>query len=100
MTICHISALLFNNRLKLLKKLIKGERMLEFSEIMSRLKRSLHEESGERILDKDLAKALGFTPSYYAVIKRREKIPYQAIALFAHEKNLSLNWIFFNKSIP
>ena len=73
--------------------------MLEFSAIMSRIKRSLYEESKERILDKDLAKALGFEPSYYAVIKRRKKIPYKAIALFANEKNLSLNWIFFNKSV-
>ena len=73
--------------------------MLEFTDIMNRIKRSLYEESGERILDKDLAKALGFEPSYYAVIKRRHKIPYRAIVLFANEKNLSLNWIFFNKSV-
>jgi hypothetical protein len=74
--------------------------MLEFSDIMGRLKRHLYEERGEKILDKDLAIALGFAPSYYAVIKKRHKIPYKAIALFANERDLSLNWIFFNKSIP
>ncbi len=73
--------------------------MLDFSDIMSRLKKTLYNETGERILDKDLALALGFEPSYYAVIKKRNKIPYKAIALFANEKNLSLNWIFFNKTI-
>ena len=85
--------------LSYLKLFIKGEQMLEFSDIMSRIKRYLYEESGERILDKDLAVALGFDPTYYAVIKKRHKIPYKAIALFANEKDLSLNWIFFNKSI-
>ena len=71
--------------------------MLDFTEIMKRIKRVLFEESGERVYDKDIAKALGFEASYYAVIKRRRKIPYRAIALFANEKNISLNWIFFNK---
>jgi len=74
--------------------------MLDFSDIMSRIKKILYNERGEKILDKELAVALGFDPTYYAVIKRRHKIPYKAIALFANEKNLSLNWIFFNKSIP
>ena len=74
--------------------------MLEYSDIMNRIKKVLHEESGKRVLDKDLAKALGFDPTYYAVIKKRHKIPYKAIALFANEKNLSLNWIFFNKTTP
>jgi len=74
--------------------------VIEFSDVMSRVKNFLHEEKGKKILDKDIAKALGFEPSYYAVIKKRHKIPYKAIALFANRKNLSLNWIFFNKSIP
>ena len=85
---------------KIIQKVIGVLHMLDFSDIMSRIKKILHKESGERILDKDLATALGFDPSYYAVIKKRHKIPYKAIALFANEKNLSLNWIFFNKTIP
>jgi len=73
--------------------------LLEFTEIMKRLKRYLYEESGERIYDKDLAEALGFSASYYAVIKRRHKIPYKAIVLFADKKELSINWILFNKKV-
>ena len=73
--------------------------MLDFTEIMNRIKRVLFEESGKRIYDKDIAKALGFEASYYAVIKRRKRVPYRAIALFANEKEISLNWIFFNKKV-
>jgi hypothetical protein len=74
--------------------------MLDFIEIMSRIKTILSKKNGEKIYDKEIAKALGLKPSYYAVIKRRNKIPYKAIALFAHQNSLSLNWIFFNKRVP
>ena len=73
--------------------------MLDFLDIMNRIKKTLHNESGERILDRDLAIALGLDPTYYAVIKKRHKIPYRAIALFANEKDLSLNWILLNKTV-
>lgn len=73
--------------------------MLDFLDIMNRIKKTLYNESGERILDRDLAIALGLDPTYYAVIKKRHKIPYKAIALFANEKDLSLNWILLNKTV-
>lgn len=73
--------------------------MLEFTDIMNRVKIVLQKEKGTKIYDKEIAQALGFKASYYAVIKKRHKIPYEAIALFANKKNLSLNWIFFNKSL-
>lgn len=73
--------------------------MLEFTDIMNRVKMVIAKEKGERVYDKDIAEALGVKPTYYAVIKKRHKIPYEAIALFANRNNLSLNWIFFNKSI-
>jgi len=79
---------------------IIGIKMLDFTEIMARIKKILSEETGEKVYDKDIAKALGFKASYYAVIKRRHKIPYKAIALFADKNSLSLNWIFFNKLLP
>jgi len=74
--------------------------MLDFTDIMSRIKKILSKKTGEKIYDKDIAKALGLEASYYAVIKRRSKIPYKAIALFADKNSLSLNWIFFNKQLP
>ena len=72
--------------------------MLNFNEIMHRIKTHLYQQSGERVYDKDLAHALELDATYYAVIKRRKRIPYQAILLFANSHNISLDWIFFNKS--
>jgi len=71
--------------------------MLEFHTIMNRIKKIIYKETNNRVYDKDIAEALGFKPSHYAVIKKRHRIPYKAIALFANEKNISLNWIFFDK---
>ncbi|MBU1666811.1 hypothetical protein KKC13_00185 [bacterium] len=73
--------------------------MLEFTDIMNRVKMILQQEKGKKVYDKEIAEALGFKATYYAVIKKRHKIPYEAIALFANRKNLSLNWIFFNKAL-
>ena len=101
MTICHIMPLLFNYTLKFTKiTILQEQEMLDFIEIMSRIRKILSDETGKKIYDKDIANALGFKASYYAVIKRRHKIPYKAIALFADKKALSLNWIFFNKQLP
>lgn len=73
--------------------------MLEFTDIMNRVKMILEKEKGRKVYDKEIAEALGVKATYYAVIKKRHKIPYEAIALFANRNNLSLNWIFFNKSL-
>ena len=68
--------------------------MMDFHEISKRLKEILSViEKKEKILDKDIANALHLDPQYYAVIKRRKKIPYEAIALFCKQKRLSLNWV-------
>ncbi len=68
--------------------------MIEFSDAMQRIKRVLANKSNKKkILDKDVALALGLDPQYYAVMKRRNKIPYEAIAYFSHIHNLNMNWI-------
>jgi len=71
--------------------------MLKFQNIMNRIKKVIYQETKERVYDKELAKALGLKPTHYAVIKRRHRIPYEAITLFAYKKDISLNWIFFDK---
>ena len=72
--------------------------MGSFHEIMQRLKESIITiEKRTKILDKDVAKALGLTAQYFAVIKRREKIPYEAIALFCQRHRLSINWILLGQ---
>lgn len=68
--------------------------MIHFQEVASRLKEALFSiEKREKIKDKDLALALELTPQYYAVIKKRGKIPYAEIAYFCRCRNINMNWI-------
>jgi len=72
--------------------------MIHFYEVSSRLREVISQrEKREKIKDKDIAKSLGLTPQYYAVIKRRNKIPYEAIALFCKKNHLSMNWILLKQ---
>ena len=67
---------------------------IHFHSIMQRLETVLREKNHkEKILNKELATELGLTPDYYAVIKKRGKIPYLSLALFAQKEHLNLNWL-------
>jgi len=68
--------------------------MISFSEVLHRLKSILIEQhQQQKILDRDVAAALELDPQYFAVIKRRNKIPYEAIARFCHKHKINMNWI-------
>jgi len=68
--------------------------MIDFYEVMQRIKIILSTQiKKEKILDKDIALALNLDPQYYAVMKRRKKIPYESIAYFSKSHKLSINWI-------
>jgi len=72
--------------------------MIDFHEVMLRIKEVLQKEiKKEKILDKDIALSLEINPQNYAVIKRRKKIPYEAIAYFTKKRNINMNWILFSK---
>ena len=72
--------------------------MIHFSEVLHRLREAVASiEKREKVKDKDMAKALGLTPQYFAVIKRRNKIPYKEIALFCKKNRLSINWILLKQ---
>jgi len=72
--------------------------MSSFHEIADRLKEAIAVlEDRDKIRDKDLAGALGLTPQYYAVIKRRERIPYEAIVRFCQRYTLSLHWVLLGQ---
>jgi len=72
--------------------------MIDFYEVMQRVKQilSLHNKK-EKILDRDIADALELNPQYFAVIKRRKKIPYEAITHFCKRYNISMNWILLEQ---
>ena len=67
---------------------------VHFHNIMQRLEEVLRTKTGKtKILNKELAAELGLTPDYFAVIKKRGKIPYLSLALFAQKEKINLNWL-------
>ena len=67
--------------------------MIDFKDVMQRVKTILLQESKEtKILDRDIASALDLDPQYFAVIKRRKKIPFVHLAYFckAHKDQYEL----------
>ena len=72
--------------------------MIDFYDVMQRIKHILSKQiKKNKILDKDVAIALNIQPQNYAVIKKRRRIPYEAIAYFSKENKLNMTWILFNK---
>ncbi len=72
--------------------------MILFNEIMHRIEKVIAVDTEKRrIYNKDIARALKLTPEYFAVIKKRGKIPYEAIADFCRDREISINWILFGQ---
>ena len=72
--------------------------MIDFLDVMQRVKTILlQEKKKEKILDRDIASALDLDPQYFAVIKRRKKIPYEKLAFFCKETKVSLNWVLLEQ---
>ena len=72
--------------------------MIAFQDIIQRLQNLLLEESGStKILDREIALTLGLDPQYFAVIKRRKKIPYEALAAFCYQRHINLNWLLMGQ---
>lgn len=72
--------------------------MIDFQEVMQRVKTILLAQSKkDKILDRDIANALKLDPQYFAVIKKRNKIPYVHLAYFCKESKVSLNWILLEQ---
>jgi len=72
--------------------------MIDFKTVMQRIREILTaKENRKKILDRELASMLRLDPQYFAVIKRRNKIPYEAIACFCKERQISMNWILMEQ---
>ena len=73
--------------------------MIDFLDVSERIKGILqYKLKKHKIYDRDIAAELGLTPQYYAVIKKRKKIPYEAIALFCQQYRVSINWILLEQA--
>ena len=72
--------------------------MIQFNDIMHRIEKIVTANTEKRrIYNKEIAQALELTPEYFAVIKKRGKIPYEAIADFCQKREISINWILFGQ---
>ncbi len=71
---------------------------MNFQDISNRIKRVISDKTGrEKVMDKEIAKHLSLEAQYYAVIKRRNKIPFEAIAYFCKKYNTSMNWVLLGQ---
>lgn len=72
---------------------------MEFDEIIKRLRAILSNgNSAQKIYDKDIALALELDAQYFAVMKKRKKIPFKEIAIFCNKNNLNINQILFKSN--
>ncbi len=72
--------------------------MIDFLPVIHRIKEILlNEKKKSRILDREIALALKLDPQYFAVIKRRKKIPYESIAYFCKEYHINMNWVLLGE---
>ena len=64
--------------------------------VVERIKDVLSKEYPEsRVLDKNVAHALGITPGALAVKKSRNLLPYDELTMFCITNRVNTNWLFF-----
>ncbi|WOE70176.1 S24 family peptidase [Hydrogenimonas thermophila] len=72
--------------------------MLTFEEVNNRLKDILSTELGEKkVYDKDVAEALDIDPAYFAVLKKRGRLPLEAVVAFCAKRSISINWLLYDQ---
>lgn len=70
--------------------------MRDFEAIIKELKSYLADGRSVKVLDKDVAKALGVTQAQFATIKSRNSTPYANILEFCKREELCCSEIFFD----
>ena len=72
--------------------------MMEFNTVIQKIKEVLGEKKErKKILDREVASSLKLDPQYFAVIKKRNKVPYKAIAYFCKEHQVNMNWVLLDQ---
>ncbi len=69
--------------------------MRNFHSIITQLKHYMSVNKEGKVLDKDLAKALGMSQANFATVKRRNSTPYENILIFCKKEELCCTDIFF-----
>ncbi len=71
--------------------------MNDFQTIIPKLKALLSQTQPTRVHDKDVAAALGLSPSTFASMKRRNTTPYRALLDFCAERRINANRLLFQR---
>ena len=73
--------------------------MNSFVEIVEEIKSIISSEFGsKKIFDKDVADVLGISQMNFATMKKRNKIPFEALLDFCAKKSISINWLLYGQS--
>ncbi len=76
---------------------MKNSQVRELSE---KLKDILSLEIPNRkVLDKDVARALGINDTTFATIKHRNSIPYSKVVAFCAKRRININWLLFSQAV-
>ncbi|MCT7908444.1 S24 family peptidase [Arcobacter lacus] len=70
---------------------------MQIQDILDRIKQKFMQTEDKAYSEKDISIALGFHPTYIAVTKSRDSIPYENIIKLCQEKNWSLDEILLGK---
>ncbi|MFA6137669.1 MAG: helix-turn-helix domain-containing protein [Sulfurimonas sp.] len=71
--------------------------MRDFYSVIEELKRYLSRDAKKKILDKDVADALGISQANFATLKRRNSMPYENILIFCQKEKLCIRELFFSE---
>jgi len=76
--------------------------MNEFKTILTKLKEIIKQQvqSDKKVMDKQVAVALGIKPTTFASYKSKDKPPYKAILTYCHDNRLDVRKILFNEDVP
>jgi len=73
--------------------------MNSFVEIVEEIKSIVSAEfHSKKIFDKDVADVLGISQMNFATMKKRNKVPFEALLDFCAKKSISINWLLYGQS--
>ncbi|MEJ2436784.1 MAG: hypothetical protein P8Y43_05410 [Sulfurovaceae bacterium] len=75
------------------------EKIIKLDHIIKRIKLTVQTcTKSKKIYDKDIALLLKLEPQYFAVIKKRGKIPYKELAEFCFDNEIDLKWMLYGET--
>jgi len=73
--------------------------MLRLEDVLPKMKEIISEELGkEKVFDKQVAEVLGIKQLNFATMKKRGRLPLEAILEFCAKRKISINWLLYNQS--